>query len=157
MSEESAARVLRVNEALLIGANALGVPVVVSEQYPKGLGATAPALQAHMKGNAVAKTLFDASAVPEIRSALEGRKHVIVTGMEAHICVHQTVRGLVEQGYEVSVASDATCSRSGDHHRIAEGLWRASGAEVSCGEAILFDWLGEAGGDAFKAISKAIR
>ena len=148
---------MKVAETLLIGAAALNVPVVISEQYPKGLGATANALLAHFTGERFSKTVFDASAVPEIREALEGRKQVIVAGMEAHICVHQTVRGLADMGFEVTVASDATCSRSDEHHRIAEGLWRASGASVSCGEAVLFDWLGEAGGDAFKTISKAIR
>ena len=157
MSDASAARVLRVAETLLIGAAALGVPVVVSEQYPKGLGATAPSLVALLRAPAVAKTVFDASAVPEIRNALEGKTQVIVAGMEAHICVHQSVRGLKAQGFDVTVASDATCSRSEEHHRLAEGLWRDSGASVSCGEAILFDWLGEAGGEAFKSISKAIR
>ena len=157
MSDTAAARVIKVAETLLIGAAALDVPVVISEQYPKGLGPTASSLLAHFSGQAVAKTLFDASAVPEIRGALEGRKQVIVAGMEAHICVHQSVRGLAAQGFEVTVASDATCSRAEEHHRLAEGLWRASGASVSCGEAILFDWLGEAGGDAFKTISKAIR
>jgi nicotinamidase-related amidase len=157
MSDGDAARVVRVAETLLIGAAALDVPVVISEQYPRGLGATAAPLLAHFGGHAVAKTVFDASAVPEIRSALEGRRHVIVAGMEAHICVHQTVRGLKAEGFEVTVASDATCSRAKEHHRLAEGLWRDSGASVSCGEAILFDWLGKAGGDAFKTISKAIR
>lgn len=157
MSDAAATRVVHVAETLLIGASALDVPVVISEQYPKGLGPTAPSLLAHFTGAAVAKTVFDASAVPEIRSALDGRKHVIVSGMEAHICVHQTVRGLKAQGFDVTVASDATCSRSDEHHRVAEGLWRESGASVSCGEAILFDWLGKAGGDAFKLISKAIR
>lgn len=157
MRSPTAAGVLEVAETLLIGANALGVPVVISEQYPKGLGPTASSLLAHFGGQAVAKTVFDASAVPEIRAALEGRKQIIVAGMEAHICVHQTVRGLVTQGFDVTVASDATCSRSEEHHRLAEGLWRASGASVSCGEAVLFDLLGEAGGEAFKTISKAIR
>lgn len=157
MSDAAAARVLNVAETLLIGAAALDVPVVISEQYPKGLGPTAPSLLAHFAGDAVAKTVFDASEVPEIRSALEGRKQVIVAGMEAHICVHQTVRGLKALEFDVTVASDATCSRSDVHHRLAEGLWRESGASVSCGEAILFDWLGKAGGDAFKLISKAIR
>ncbi|MFK8000350.1 MAG: isochorismatase family protein [Polyangiales bacterium] len=157
MSDAAATRVVRVAETLLIGAAALEVPVVISEQYPKGLGPTAPSLLAHFDGRAVAKTVFDASEVPEIQSALQGRRQVIVAGMEAHICVHQTVRGLKAQGFEVTVASDATCSRSDEHQRLAEGLWRESGASVSCGEAVLFDWLGKAGGDAFKIISKAIR
>ena len=157
MSDEAAARVLRVTESLLVGANALNIHVAVSEQYPKGLGPTAESLRPHFAGEAVGKTLFDASAVPAIREALDGRSHVVVAGMEAHICVHQTVRGLIALGYKVVVASDATCSRSDDHHRIAEGLWRQSGASVSCGEAVLFDWLGEGSGEAFKTISRAIR
>ena len=164
MPNDAQERVLRVCNQLVTGASALAVPVFLTEQYPKGLGHTAEALEPHLHGAGVGperrfeKTHFSAMDVPEFRSALDGGyTDVFVVGMEAHICVHQTVRDLCEAGYRTHVVSDGTCSRQDEHRRIAEGLWTRSGASVTCGEAVLFDWLGKAGGDAFKAISRAIR
>ena len=158
MDDTAMERVVRAARALAIGASALDVPIVVTEQYPKGLGPTIAALEPHLKSATfVEKTLFDASQVEAVAAALKGRTHVIVAGLEAHICVHQTVRGLAAAGFDVHVVSDATCSRSQDHLRLAEEMWRRSGAHVSCAETVLFDWLGKAGGEAFKTISAAIR
>ena len=77
--------------------------------------------------------------------------------MEADICVFQTERGLVERGLTAHVAYDATCSRLVEHRDAARELWAKVGAVPTITETVLFDWLGKAGGDAFKTISKLIR
>lgn len=158
MAESDQERLLKVATQLLVGADALGVPVVITEQYPKGLGHTIDALSALAPSAKILEKLdFDATAVAGVRDAIGDRSQVVVCGLEAHICVFQTVRGLSDLEREVTVVSDACASRNAEHHRLAEGMWSKLGANVSCGESVLFDWLGRAGGDAFKTISRAIR
>jgi len=150
---------------LIRGAGLLGIPVLVTEQYPKGLGPTVAPIEealSSLKDEArrVEKLEFDACQCEGFAGALsqsEERKTVILAGMEAHICVWQTARGLLARGLGVHVPSDATCSRVPDNRRIAEGLWARAGATVTCTETVLFDLLGRASGDTFKAISKMIR
>lgn len=154
-------------DRLLEGARVLGVPVVVTEQYPKGLGATVPALQERLTTFTTAPSVFekiefDATENAAVSAHLDrlrahGVGSLIVTGMEAHICVFQTARGLVARGFSVHVAGDATASRSPANLDIARGLWRDSGAVSTATETVLFDLLGRASGDAFKAISKLVR
>ncbi len=156
------------NTARLIeGLGALDVRVLASEQYPKGLGRTVPELAqklaAHRPGAPVLeKSEFSAVANPEIQAVVaqwqtEGVRSVLVCGMEAHICVYQTVRGLCEMGFVVHVVTDACASRTAENHAVAVGLWQSAGAVVTSTEAALFDLLGRAGGDAFKLISRLIR
>jgi nicotinamidase-related amidase len=154
-------------DLLLEAAALLGVEVVVSEQYPKGLGPTVAPLKERLssrpKPAAVHEKLeFDATRNAALAATFDalrsaGRTHVVVTGMEAHICVYQTARGLVERGFRTHVASDATASRSASNAELSRSLWRDAGAFVTGTETVLFDWLGQAGGDAFKAISKRLR
>lgn len=154
-------------DLLLEGAQLLGVETVVTEQYPKGLGATVPALSQRLATfgtppTVIEKLEFDATeneATAAHLDALRGRgkTHVVLTGMEAHICVYQTARGLVQRGWHVQVVGDATASRSASNVALARDLWKAAGATVTGTETVLFDWLGKAGGDAFKAISKRLR
>ncbi len=148
---------------LLQGGHALGLRTLVTEQYPKGLGPTVPELAAHF-GQATVhdKIAFAATGNGPTRGLLalwqsQGVRSVLVCGIEAHICVYQSVRGLAEMGFVVHVVSDACASRTADNHRIAQGLWRRCGAVVTSTEACLFDLLGQAHGDAFKLISRLIR
>ncbi|MEM9865809.1 MAG: isochorismatase family protein [Myxococcota bacterium] len=157
MDEARAARCLRACEQLLVGAEALGIRVVVTEQYPKGLGSTHASLSIPTDATVIAKTAFDATEAEGVLEALAGCEQIVVAGMEAHICVFQTVRALAARNLDVHVAADAVCSRDPDHMRLAEHLYRDCGARVSCAETVLFDWLRVAGGDAFKTISRAIR
>lgn len=152
---------------LVEGARALGVRVLVTEQYPKGLGPTVPALRERLAAFAspvpvLEKLDFDACDDRGVAEALDGLRTakidtLVLSGMEAHICVAQTARGLVERGFRVLVAGDATASRSAENRRIAEGLWRAAGAVPTSTEAVLFDLVRRASGDAFKTISKLVR
>lgn len=150
---------------LLQGAHALGLRTLATEQYPNGLGHTVPELQPHLTAlHAIVHEKVTFAATGNAPTAallaqwqLDGVRAVLVCGMEAHICVHQTVRGLVALGFEVQVVSDACASRTADNVAVAHGLWRDSGALVTSTEACLFDLLGQAGGDAFKVISRLIR
>lgn len=164
MPEQGASPVKNI-DLLLEAAQLLGVEVVVTEQYPKGLGPTVPALKerlASVPNRTLEKIEFDATKNEVIATHLDGlrsqgRTHVVLTGMEAHICVYQTARGLVSQGFQVQVAHDATASRTKSNAMLGRKLWSEAGAVVSGTETVLFDWLGKAGGDAFKTISKRLR
>lgn len=154
------------NAGILVdGAAVLGVPVLVTEQYPKGLGHTVPALREKIdaaKAPVFEKVEFAAPANPAFQERLDalvagGVRSVVVAGMEAHICVYQSVRALADRGLRVHVASDATCSRSADNAAVARDLWKLAGATVSSTETVLFDLLGAAGTDAFRTISRLVR
>jgi len=146
---------------LVEGARAAGVPVLVTEQYPKGLGHTVPALRDAIGDAAVPieKRDFACTDVPEFAAALErsGRSHVILAGMESHICVFQTARGLVGDGYVVHVARDAVVSRSKPDYLAALGLYDQLGCVTTSTETVVFDWVRRAEGDTFKAISRLVR
>lgn len=146
---------------LLLGATVLGVPTVVTEQYPQGLGRTVQRLRESVDHfSAIEKTEFNCCANTDFArgvASLAPRRQIVLCGMEAHICVYQTARGLVRDGFDVAVALDATCSRSPENRRIAEGLLKDAGCLVSSTETVLFDWLKGAGHDGFKAISQLVR
>jgi nicotinamidase-related amidase len=108
---------------------------------------------------AIVKMTFDCCGEPSFAPALEqtGRSTVIVCGMEAHICVLQTVLGLLATGMNVHVAADAVCSRNPENARTALGLQRDAGAVITCTETVLFQLLGRAGTPEFKAVQARIR
>ncbi|MEA2141318.1 MAG: hypothetical protein QOC91_1417 [Solirubrobacteraceae bacterium] len=138
---------------LLAAARILGVPAQVSEQYPKGLGHSAPELGLQDEPR-IEKTVF--SAVRADGFDLDERSQAIVCGIEAHVCVSQTVHDLLERGVEVHVPADAVGSRHQiDYDRGLERLERA-GAIVSTVEGSLFELLQRAGTPEFKAIQKLI-
>jgi nicotinamidase-related amidase len=141
---------------LVQGANALGVPVRASEQYPKGLGNTVPEVAEHLDGvEPVAKTCF--SAVDADGFDLDGRSQAIVCGIESHICVWQTARGLLEQGVEVHVVRDGVASRTEENRDLGVELIERAGGQPTSVETALFDLLGAAGSDDFKAIQRIIK
>jgi len=161
MPERERERCVKNAAILAEAAGLLGVPVLVSEQYPKGLGHTVAPIADKLPESAqvIEKVEFDASANDDFMTHFDGlgREQVILAGMEAHICVFQTARGLATRGKTVHVAYDATCSRLLEHRDAAQELWARAGAVPTITETVLFDWLGKAGGDAFKTISKLIR
>ena len=145
---------------LIAAAKLLGVPMVVTEQYPKGLGPTVPELRTALEtAPAIEKMTFDCCGEPSFAPALDqaGRSTAIVCGMETHICVLQTVLGLLATGMNVHVAADAVCSRNPENTRIALELQRDAGAVITCTETVLFQLLGRAGTPEFKAIQARIR
>jgi nicotinamidase-related amidase len=164
MGEPERAPALRRWTQLLEMAGRLRLPVVVSEQYPRGLGPTVPSLH-EMLGRitppprVVEKLDFSAWANPEFAQvvASTGRRAWIVGGMETHVCVWQTARDLVAAGYQVHVPRDAVLSRTDEDRRTGLELARAAGAVVTSTETALFDLVGRAEGDTFRALSKLVR
>ncbi|HYM54590.1 MAG TPA: isochorismatase family protein [Solirubrobacteraceae bacterium] len=138
---------------LLQAARILGVPALVSEQYPKGLGHTAP--EVGLQGEPlIEKTVFSAARADGFD--LAGRDQAIVCGIETHVCVSQTVHDLLDDGIEVHVPADGVGSRHEiDYERGLERMERA-GAVVSTVEAALFELLERAGTPEFKAVQKLI-
>lgn len=161
MPKDALARLVSQASVLLHGAKQLGVPVVVSEQYRRGLGPTVPQLAAVWpEGTPVLDKLeFSAWASPSLSQAIaaSGRKQIVVFGMETHICVYQTVRDLASAGYAVHVPQDAVCSRDPDNARAGLALAERAGGVVTTTETVLFDWLFRAGTPAFKAVSALVK
>ncbi|MEQ9495363.1 MAG: isochorismatase family protein [Deltaproteobacteria bacterium] len=138
----------------------LDVPAVVSEQYPKGLGGSVALIAEAFEGiTPIDKVSFSVLGEPRLKDTIEGsgRKSVVLSGMETHICVYQTARDLVDAGYAVHVLADAVASRTEANYQVGLGLMAKAGATITSTETVLFDLLGAAGSDRFKAISKLIR
>jgi nicotinamidase-related amidase len=145
---------------LMEAAGCLGVPLLVSEQYPKGLGRTIPALVALAATGTVAeKVSFSCLADAGWRGRFEklDRRQAILAGVEAHVCVLQTALGLKAAGYEPAVVADAVASRRPESRAAAFDRLRMNGVDVVTTEMVLFEWLGQAGTPEFKALSGLIR
>jgi nicotinamidase-related amidase len=154
---ESFAPVVAACAKLIAGARILGLPALVSEQYPKGLGHSAPELGLQDEPR-IDKTVFSAVRADGFeRSQIGGeRDQALVCGIEAHVCVSQTVHDLLDRGVEVHVPADAVGSRHQiDYQRGLERLQRA-GAVVTTVEASLFELLQRAGTPEFKSVQKLI-
>jgi nicotinamidase-related amidase len=154
--------VLRNASILIDAAHRMGLPIVVSQQYPKGLGQTVQPIEDVLAGKQAHrfdKVEFSAADTAEFAALASklGRDQWIVCGIEAHVCVYQTARGLVARGYQVHVAADACASRTKANWKIGMGLVEKTGALVTSTEVCVFDLLGRAGSEDFKALSKAIR
>ncbi len=151
-------KVYKNTNLLLAVAEQMGIPVIVTEQYPKGLGPTANEIKEHLKEyKYIDKMEFSAYAgLKEILSAAD-RKTLLVTGSETHVCVFQTTRDLLENGYNVQVVKDAVCSRFKDNYLNGLELMKDMGAVISNTETILFDLLKVAGGPEFKVISPMLK
>lgn len=149
------------NSAILInGLKALDIPIIVTEQYPKGLGSTVEEIKSITEGFEVYEKLtFSCYLDENIKKAVDsfGKKNVIVIGTETHICVLQTIIDLKEAGYNVIIIGDCVSSRR--EYDKDYGLKRAvqEGAIVSTYEAILFELTEVAGTPEFKIISKLIK
>jgi isochorismate hydrolase len=161
MEPELLVRLVRNGTNLLKGAGLLGVPVIVSEQYKKGLLDTVPELVAALPQGTrrFEKLEFSAFANAELARAIveSGRSQIIVFGMETHICVFQTVRDLCHSGFKVHVPHDAVVSRDPENMRVGLVLAERAGACVSATETILFDLLHRAGTPEFKAVSALVK
>ena len=141
---------------LVRGADAIGVPVLATEQYPKGLGATAPEVLDALPDDVerLPKTVF--SAVAADGFDLGGRGQAIVCGIETHVCVNQTVLDLLDRGTEVHVVADAVGSRTEANRELGLAKAERAGAWLTSVETALFELLGEAGSDEFKAVQRLI-
>jgi len=154
-------RVLTNTSLLLRTAALLGVPVLASEQYPKGLGPTLPAVGNLIPNEAARfeKTTFSAARSDGFMDAIEaaGRPQVILAGMEAHICVLQTAIHLHEAGKTAVVVEDAICSRKLENYQNALDRLRQHGVLVVSTESVLFEWMQGKDNPHFKALSALVR
>jgi len=146
-------------EVLLEAFGVLDLPVVTTEQYPKGLGPTLPDLADRLPSPAIEKETFSCARQPEAMQAIEatGKKQIVVTGIETHVCVLQTALDLLKQGFEVHVPHDAVNSRRPADKEWALHRMAAGGAVITATESALFELLERCGTDQFKAVSKLIR
>jgi len=145
---------------LLDCAPVLGLPVMVTEQYPKGLGETAAELQEPLAGaEKLVKLEFSSACAPGFDDALRrlGRRQVIVCGIEAHVCVHQTVVDLVRRGNSVHLVCDAVSSRSASNRELGIRRALADGAHASSAEMALFELMRVAGTPEFKQLSSLLK
>jgi nicotinamidase-related amidase len=162
MAQARMADVARGVPILLAAAKLLGAPVLATEQYPKGLKLTIASVREKLDALGVVpleKTAFSAAEVPEFQKRLEqlAPKSVVVVGMETHVCVYQTVRDLRARGLDVLVPVDAVASRRDDDRAVGLALCERAGAISTSVETVVFDWIGKAGTDAFREISKLVR
>jgi len=147
-------------QRLIKGAQVFEVPIIVTEQYPQGLGVTVPEIAPLLAGNSpLAKVHFsccDDAKFPADLQAL-GRRQVLIAGIESHICVYQTATDLLKAGYEVYVVTDTVSSRTSENRQIGLNLMERAGAVMTSTETVLFEVLKVAKGDKFKAVSQIVK
>jgi nicotinamidase-related amidase len=140
-------------------ARELRIPMVATEQYVKGIGETIPPLKEKLTDPALEKMTFSCcgeAPFPDRLKAL-GKKQVIVTGMEAHVCVLQTVIELLDAGYHVHLVKDAVMSRRKENWQVGIDAAISAGAVITSTEAVLFQLLRVAGSDEFKKLAKLVK
>ena len=156
--------VARAAGILIEASRQLEVPVVVTEQYPKGLGPTVDAIAGQLPNDAtvVEKMTFSAARNHDFASRLDGlkaagRDHIVVCGVESHVCVMQTAADLDAQGYTVHIVADACGSRAPASKDAALARFGAMGVSCVTTEMAVFEWLEVAGTPEFKAVSRLVK
>ncbi len=157
---QAPARTIKNARLLISVARELEIPVLLTEQYPKGLGRTVKEIATVAEGLPVLEKMHfscmeDAQFADTFRTL--GRKQAVIAGMEAHICVMQTAVNLMDEGYEVFVVTDATSSRTPESERACLDRLGACGAGIVTTEMVVFEWLGKAGTDAFKKLLPLVK
>ena len=161
MDADHREEVMRNIKVLAASARRLRVPILVTEQYPKGLGHTLQELLDTLGPGVepLQKVTFSCCAVGTFRARLEatGARDVVLTGIEAHVCVLMSALDLIALGYTVHVAADAVTSRTQANWRLAMDQLRQAGAVVTATESVLFQLLGEADTEEFRELARLIR
>ena len=147
-------------QKLIKGIQVLGLPILWVEQNPDGLGPTIPEITSLLPANKpISKMSFSSCRNEQFLQELknQNRKQVLVAGIEAHICVYQTVADLVAMGHEVQVVTDAVSSRIGENKQVGLQKMSTAGALMTSVETALFELLQVAEGDAFKEIVRIVK
>ncbi|KAI0232978.1 Isochorismatase domain-containing protein 1 [Lamellibrachia satsuma] len=152
--------ILEVAKKLTTASKYLDIPLVVTEQYPKGLGSTMSELKVDHAAGLFHKTKFS-MVIPEVEKLMSSLcngnvRHIVLFGIEAHVCIQQTVIDLLERGYEVHVVVDATSSRNHVDRMFAFERFRQAGAIVTTCEAVLLQLVGDKEHPQFKWIQTLI-
>lgn len=152
-------KVCRNNRILLAMAGQYQLPVIITEQYPRGLGSTVAEIKEVLPPHTrFEKVRFSACSAEllEILRQME-RTNIVLTGSETHVCVFQTARDLLEKGFNVHLVRDAVCSRFEENYQNGISLMRDMGAVVTNTETVVFDLLVEAGSPEFRSMSALIK
>lgn len=147
-------------QKLIKGAQALELPILWLEQYPKGLGPTIAEIAELLEGQEpLAKTCFSAYGLDEFRQALRQtqRRQIVLAGIETHICVYQTARDLLDDDFYVEIVADAVSSRTPQNNAIGLEKMLHCGAQITSVEMCLFELLQKAGGAQFKEIAALVK
>lgn len=153
--------IVKRTSTLAKAAKIMEIPTIVTEQYPKGLGSTVDLVKLNLAGETqiVEKFAFSAVKEPGFIELLKSyeKKQIVICGIETHVCVHQTVADLLDEGFEVFVAKDACASRNKYEFKQGIESMQANGAKISCVEIILFEWLRSAKNPYFKEVQALIK
>ncbi|MEA2569122.1 MAG: hypothetical protein QOI24_1123 [Acidobacteriota bacterium] len=150
-------------DRLVRGFHLLDVPSLLTEQYVRGLGPTTPAVRTAFEESGgytpIEKSCFSSYGSSEFLAELRNlrRKHVVVAGIEAHVCVYQTVGDLIANGYDVTIVADAISSRTAENRETARRRMTGDGAHLSSTEMVLFELTVTSGTDEFRAISRLVK
>lgn len=144
---------------LIRGCQALGLGCMATEQYPAGLGPTCQSIRELLGAEQPTEKLHFSACVPEVLDAIAAcvQTQIVVTGIEAHVCVQQTVLDLLRNGKDVWVCADAVTSRRRLDCEVALERMRQAGAIITTTESVLFELLGQAGTDDFKRILRIVK
>ena len=149
------------SEIIAKAANILNIPVIVTEQYPKGLGATVGTIKECLAEDTkyFEKTAFSALDSTDIKEAIKkvDKKQIILFGIETHICVSQTANALIEEGYDVYIIRDACGSRAEMEYSAGLARMKENGAHIITAEIAVFEWLKGAGNPKFKEVQSLIK
>ncbi len=145
---------------LIKGMQVLNVPVLMTEQYPQGLGPTVPEIIALLPGaKPLAKTSFsccgDTNFLKELKAI--DRRQILITGIESHVCVYQTAIDLLNSGYEVQAVTEGISSRTPVNRQLGLHRIEQAGGKLTGVEMVLFELLKTAGSEQFKAISRIVK
>jgi len=147
-------------QRMIKGFNALDLPIILLEQVPDKLGPTISEIGTLLPDlTPIEKSSFSCMGCDDFKAVLEssGRKHVVLVGIEAHICVYQSAAQLLDAGYEVSVISDAVSSRTVENRNIGIQQMNQLGAKISSVEMLLFELLQHAKAPAFRDIATIVK
>ena len=160
MDQEVGKNLIRNIQTLLTFAKEMALPILMTEQYPKGLGKTIPEIKTKVETIfPIEKLSFSCCGVETFNEKLNqsGRKKVILTGIETHVCVLQTANDLIQKGYGVHAVADAICSRRKLDWEVGLRWMEKRGAMISTTEIIAFQLLKEAGTEEFRGLSKLFK
>jgi nicotinamidase-related amidase len=161
MDADHREEVMRNIKILATSARRLRLPILLTEQYPKGLGHTLQELLDTLGPGVepLAKVTFSCCGIDTFRARLEatGARHVVLAGIEAHVCVLMSAIDLIALGYTVHVAADAVTSRTQGNWRLAMDQLRQAGGVVTATESVLFQLLRQADTDEFRELARLIR
>jgi len=148
-------------ETLVKAAKILEIPIIATQQYPKGLGLIVESVKQHFSSDTpiIDKTSFSAVKEEGFMEVLKSfnKKQIVICGIETHVCVHQTVADLIENGFEVCVVKDACASRNKYEFKQGIECMQKNGAKISCLEIVLFEWLRDAKNPNFREIQGLIK